>query len=75
LQEGRRTAAEATSLIAAMTAAFAIGQILGPLVVSLAAEKPWGMDAALISATLVLLAGAASLSRGRDERKETREKR
>jgi MFS family permease len=66
VQEGRRVAAgNATSLIAAMTTAFAIGQILGPLVVSAAADRAWGMDAALLSAGVVLLAGAASLSRGR----------
>ena len=63
MQEGRRVAADPTSLIAAMTAAFAIGQILGPLVVSLAAEKPWGMNIALLSAAAVLLAGAVSLRR------------
>ncbi len=72
MQEGRRTATDATSLIAAMTAAFAIGQILGPLIVSLFAEKPWGMDAALISATLVLLAGAATLFKGSEKVKGER---
>jgi len=67
VQEGRRVAAgNATGLIAAMTTAFAVGQILGPLIVSAVAEKTWGMDAALISATLVLLAGAASLRRTED---------
>lgn len=72
IQEGRRTAVDATSLIAAMTAAFAIGQILGPLVVSLFAEESWGMDAALISATLVLLAGAAALLKSRKKGKGER---
>ena len=62
VQEGRRVAAgNATSLIAAMTTAFAVGQILGPLIVSAVAEKTWGMDFSLISAALVLLAGAVSL--------------
>ena len=75
VQEGRRVAAgNATSLIAAMTTAFAVGQILGPLVVSAVAEKTWGMSFSLLTATLVLLAGAAALlkSEKRDERKEKR---
>lgn len=66
VQEGRRvTAGNATSLIAAMTTAFAIGQILGPLVVSAAAGQTRGMDAALIFAAVVLLAGAAALLKSR----------
>ena len=71
VQEGRRVAAgNATSLIAAMTTAFAVGQILGPLVVSAVAEKTWGMSFSLLTATLVLLAGAASLLRNREKRRE-----
>lgn len=67
VQEGRRVAAgNATGLIAAMTTAFAVGQILGPLIVSAVAEKTWGMDFALLSAAAVLLAGAASLRRTED---------
>jgi len=37
--------------------------LLGPLVVSLAAEKPRGMNIALLSAAAVLLAEAVSLRR------------
>lgn len=70
MQEGRRVAgAAATRLLAAMTSAFAIGQILGPLLVSATAEQAWGMDLTLGVAALAVIAGAALL---RDERKEKR---
>lgn len=70
MQEARRVAPEnATSLMAAMTAAFAIGQIFGPLIVSAVAEKTWGMDFALLTATLALLAGAVALVKGNESEK------
>jgi predicted MFS family arabinose efflux permease len=62
LQEGRIAAPEhASRLIAAMTAAFAIGQILGPLLVSAVAETHNGMNALLMVACALLLASAAVL--------------
>lgn len=70
VQEGRRVAAgNPTSLIAAMTTAFAVGQILGPLIVSAVADKTWGMDFSLLTAALVLLAGATALFKGSESEK------
>jgi predicted MFS family arabinose efflux permease len=64
LREARRAAdAEATSFIAVMTAAFAIGQIVGPLVVSAVAHRPHGFATALLGAAAVLLLAAVSLWR------------
>ena len=64
LREARRAAgAEATSFIAVMTAAFAIGQIVGPLLVSAVAHQPHGFAAALLAAAIVLLLAAISLWR------------
>jgi predicted MFS family arabinose efflux permease len=64
LREARRAAgAEATSFIAVMTAAFAIGQIVGPLVVNAVAHRPHGFGAALLGAAVVLLLAAVSLWR------------
>ena len=50
-------------LIAVMTAAFGVGQILGPLLVSLAAELQNGMNALLIGASGLLLGSAVALIR------------
>ena len=62
LQEGRRVAgAAATQLLAAMTASFAIGQIVGPLLVSATAGQAWGMDFTLGGAAAALVAGAIAL--------------
>lgn len=59
LQEARRVAGRhATRLIAAMTAAFAAGQILGPLTIGADA----GFSGPLLLAALVLLGGAALLT-------------
>jgi hypothetical protein len=46
-----------------MTAAFAIGQILGPVLVSIVAGDPRGMDLTLIAAAVVLTLGATVLMR------------
>jgi predicted MFS family arabinose efflux permease len=63
LQEARILAPDhASRLIAAMTAAFAMGQIFGPLLVSLAANLQNGMNALLIGASALLLASAAVLA-------------
>ena len=68
LQEARSVArahgnANAARLMAAMTAAFAAGQIVGPLAVSLTVGTGGGFSAALLSACAVLLAGALLLVR------------
>ncbi|HET7929863.1 MAG TPA: YbfB/YjiJ family MFS transporter [Rhodanobacteraceae bacterium] len=64
LREARRAAgSEATPFIAVMTAAFAIGQIIGPLVVSAVVQLPHGLAAALLGAAVVVLAAAWSLWR------------
>ena len=62
MQEARRVApANASGLMAAMTAAFAIGQILGPVVVSIVAGDPRGMNLTLLAASVVLIIGALVL--------------
>jgi len=64
LREARRAAGdEATSFIAVMTAAFAIGQIAGPLVVSAVVHLPHGFAATLLVAAAVVLLAAVSLWR------------
>jgi MFS family permease len=67
LQEARLVAGpHATGLMAAMTAAFALGQILGPLSVSYAIKV--GMDigtALLVACALLLLSGVALTDIGR----------
>jgi hypothetical protein len=63
LQEARAVAgAQAPRLMAAMTAAFAAGQIAGPLSVSLLAGAGGNFAAALWLACAALLAGAALLA-------------
>lgn len=69
VQEARRVVgvrgnANAARLIAAMTAAFAAGQIAGPLAVS-AMVGAGGFSAALLAASGVLVAGAALLAPAR----------
>ncbi|HUF90987.1 MAG TPA: YbfB/YjiJ family MFS transporter [Candidatus Limnocylindria bacterium] len=69
LQEARLVAgAHATALMAAMTAAFALGQILGPLTVSAAIEAGASMSAALLVACALLLVSGVALAGGRDRR-------
>jgi MFS family permease len=66
MQEARRVALEhATSLMAAMTAAFAGGQILGPVLVSLAAGHARAMEPCLLAAAAALAVSAVLLARGR----------
>ena len=60
---GAHAAANAARLMAAMTAAFAASQIVGPLFVSLIVGTGGGFSAALLSASAVLLAGALLLGR------------
>jgi hypothetical protein len=62
LQEARTVAGiQAPRLMAAMTAAFAAGQIAGPLSVSLVIGAGGGFPAALLVACAALVAGAALL--------------
>ena len=64
MQEARTLAPEhASRLMAAMTAAFGMGQILGPLLVSLVADLQNGMNALLIGASTLLLGSALVLIR------------
>lgn len=64
LREARAVAPEAaTAFIAAITAAFALLQVLGPLVVSAVAHLRHGFDAALLAAVVVLLWAALALRR------------
>jgi predicted MFS family arabinose efflux permease len=54
-----------TGLIAAMTAAFAFGQIAGPISVSYTVGADGNFSAALLVASFLLVAGACGLSRTR----------
>lgn len=66
LQEARLVAGpHATGLMAAMTAAFALGQILGPLSVSYAIRAGASMSAALLVACALLLVSGAALTASR----------
>ena len=59
IQEARRVAgANARSLIGAMTAAFAIGQIIGPLLVAGLVQLPNGFSWALAISALPLIVAA-----------------
>jgi predicted MFS family arabinose efflux permease len=62
LQEARAVAgAHARPLIAAMTSAFALGQILGPLAVAALVRATGGFAAALVFAAALLAVSAAAL--------------
>jgi MFS family permease len=64
IQEAREIGgAQAPQLIAAMTAAFAAGQVLGPICVSLLAHMPNGFSIALAVACCILTASAVALYR------------
>ncbi len=64
LREARRVdSGSATAFIGALTAAFAVGQLLGPLVVSAVAGSHRGFDGALFAAAAVLLVSATALWR------------
>ena len=63
MQEARLVASEhARALMAAMTAAFALGQIAGPLSVSFAVGADGGFSAALLVAAALLAASASALA-------------
>lgn len=62
LREARRVAgSDATAFIAVMTASFAIGQILGPLMVSAVAKWEYGFAASLLFAAAILVLASISL--------------
>jgi MFS family permease len=64
IQEARAIAGpRAIGLVSALTAAFAIGQILGPMSVSLLIHLGGGLDSALLIASGVLAAGTYMLYR------------
>jgi predicted MFS family arabinose efflux permease len=64
LREARVVAPQAaTAFIATLTAAFALAQVIGPVLVSVVAHLPHGFGASLLAATLVLLAAALALWR------------
>lgn len=64
MQEARRVAGpHARALMAAMTSAFALGQILGPVMVSFLVQSTGGFAPALILAAAILAVSAISLAR------------
>ena len=64
LREARTVAPHAaTAFIATLTAAFALTQIIGPVLVSAVAHLPYGFAASLLAAVLVLLVAAVALWR------------
>jgi MFS family permease len=66
MQEARRmSGGAATRLIAGMTAAFAVGQLAGPVVVAVLAANPDALAIASLAAAGVLLLGAIPLFRTR----------
>jgi hypothetical protein len=48
--------------MAAMTSAFALGQLAGPILISLVETVPHGFTAVLVVASACLLAGAVALA-------------
>jgi MFS family permease len=66
MQEGRRVAG--TRLMAAMTAAFAVGQLVGPILVGVLAANPRALDVASIAAAVLLVASAIALAFSRGGR-------
>ena len=64
MQEARRLhGAAARPLMAAMTAAFAVGQLVGPIVIALVESLRHGFTLAMLAATACLAAGAIALAR------------
>lgn len=67
MQEARRIyGGAARPVMAAMTAAFALGQLIGPVLVALAEEVPHGFTMVLAAATAGLLISALVLTMRRD---------
>jgi hypothetical protein len=64
MQEAKAIAGtHATGLLAATTAAFATGQILGPVVISLLGNGETPFDVALLGAAALLIISALALAR------------
>jgi predicted MFS family arabinose efflux permease len=64
LREARTVAPQAaTAFIATLTAAFALAQVIGPVLVSVVVHLPHGFAASLLAAVLVLLVAALALWR------------
>jgi hypothetical protein len=64
MQEAKAIAGtHATGLLAAATASFAIGQILGPIAISLLGDSEARFDVALIAAAAILVISAIALAR------------
>ena len=62
MQEARRLyGGAARPVMAAMTAAFAVGQLIGPVLVALAERVPHGFTIVLVSASAALLVSALAL--------------
>jgi len=62
MQEARRLhGAMARPVMAAMTSAFAVGQLVGPILIALLEKLPNGFTIVLLAATAGLLAGAVAL--------------
>lgn len=63
MQEARRIYGDAARpVMAAMTSAFAVGQLVGPILVALAEKVPHGFTIVLLTATAGLIAGALALT-------------
>jgi hypothetical protein len=63
MQEAHRVAGNAAPrLMAAMTAAFAVGQLLGPIAVSVLSSSAYALYGPSVAAAVLLIAGAAILS-------------
>jgi hypothetical protein len=68
MQEARRLyRAEARPVMAAMTSAFAVGQLVGPILIALLEKLPHGFTLVLLAATACLVAGAVALASARSE--------
>jgi MFS family permease len=68
LQEARRIyGAAARPVMAAMTSAFAVGQLVGPILIALVEKLPHGFTIVLLAATASLVVGALALSSLRSE--------
>jgi hypothetical protein len=65
MQEARRIyGATARPVMAAMTSAFAVGQLVGPILIALVEKLPHGFTMVLLVATAGLLVGAVALRFG-----------
>jgi predicted MFS family arabinose efflux permease len=61
---GRNGGANPTRMIGVLTAAFSLGQIIGPIVAGVLAARGQGFDGALVLAAVTIMVGAALLGFG-----------